>query len=190
MTTPQQPRPGCPMAPSPRHCDDNEEGSDACCCRRLARHRPSTSARADPERAPGCETSGAVVSAEPLRAEVKAVPPPEQFLACVTDPAAVTAAQVGEATTRVLEDPAYRQAARRVAAEIAAAPPPTSLVPGSRRSQARISAARPRAAWQPCRAAIPLLPRAPFPHFAPRILAQYCPRPAHLPTTSATAASQ
>jgi hypothetical protein len=57
------------------------------------------------------------------------VPAPRQFLAYVTDPAAVTAAQVGEATTRVSEGPAYRQAARRIAAEIAAAPPPASLVP-------------------------------------------------------------
>lgn len=50
-------------------------------------------------------------------------------MAFVADPAAVTAAQVSDATTRVLEDPAYREAARRVAAEIAATPPPASLVP-------------------------------------------------------------
>jgi UDP:flavonoid glycosyltransferase YjiC (YdhE family) len=47
----------------------------------------------------------------------------------VSDPSAVTAAQVSEATTQVLEDPAYREAARRIAAEIAATPPPASLVP-------------------------------------------------------------
>lgn len=56
-------------------------------------------------------------------------PPPEDFLAFVTDPAAVTAAQVSEATTRVLENPIYREAARRMAAAIAAAPPPASVVP-------------------------------------------------------------
>jgi UDP:flavonoid glycosyltransferase YjiC (YdhE family) len=70
----------------------------------------------------GRVSAGAAVS-------LASVPAPEQFLAYVTDPAAVTAAQVGEATTRVLEDPAYRQAARRIAAEMAAAPPPASLVP-------------------------------------------------------------
>jgi hypothetical protein len=68
-------------------------------------------------------------------------PAPEQFLAYVTDPAAVTAAQVGEATTRGLQHPAYRQAARRIAAEIAAAPPPASLVPWLASRQARISEA-------------------------------------------------
>ena len=47
----------------------------------------------------------------------------------MTDPAAVTAAQVSEATTRVLEDPTYRAAARRIAAEIAATPLPASVVP-------------------------------------------------------------
>jgi UDP:flavonoid glycosyltransferase YjiC (YdhE family) len=70
----------------------------------------------------GCVIAGTAVSLAP-------VPPPEDFMAYVTDPAAVTAAQVSEATTRVLEDPAYREAARRIAAEIAAAPPPASIVP-------------------------------------------------------------
>jgi UDP:flavonoid glycosyltransferase YjiC (YdhE family) len=70
----------------------------------------------------GCVIAGTAVSLAP-------VPPPEDFMAYVTDPAAVTAAQVSEATTRVLEDPTYREAARRIAAEIAAAPPPASVVP-------------------------------------------------------------
>jgi hypothetical protein len=47
----------------------------------------------------------------------------------VTDPTAVTATQVSEATTRVLETPPYGQAAQRIAAEIAAAPPPSSIRP-------------------------------------------------------------
>ena len=70
----------------------------------------------------GCVLAGAAVSLPP-------VPPPEDVMAFVTDPAAVTAAQVSDATTRVLEDPAYREAARRIAAEIVATPPPASLVP-------------------------------------------------------------
>jgi UDP:flavonoid glycosyltransferase YjiC (YdhE family) len=41
----------------------------------------------------------------------------------------VTTTQVSEATTRVLENPTYREAARRIAAEIAATPPPASVVP-------------------------------------------------------------
>jgi hypothetical protein len=40
-----------------------------------------------------------------------------------------TATQVSEATTRVLETPARRQAAQRIAAEIAAAPAPASIRP-------------------------------------------------------------
>jgi UDP:flavonoid glycosyltransferase YjiC (YdhE family) len=70
----------------------------------------------------GCVLAGTAVSLAP-------VPPPEDFLAFVTDPAAVTAAQVSEATTRVLEDRTYREAARRIAAEIAATPLPASVVP-------------------------------------------------------------
>jgi L-2-deoxyfucosyltransferase len=70
----------------------------------------------------GCLLAGTAVSLAP-------VPPLENPLAFVTDPAAVTAAQVSDAITQVLEDPAYREAARRVAAEIAATPPPASLVP-------------------------------------------------------------
>lgn len=57
------------------------------------------------------------------------VPPPQEVLAYTTDPTAVTATQVSEATTRVLETPTYRQAAQRIAAEIAAAPPPSSIGP-------------------------------------------------------------
>jgi UDP:flavonoid glycosyltransferase YjiC (YdhE family) len=70
----------------------------------------------------GCVLAGAAVSLAP-------VPSPEEFLAYTTDPTAVTATQVSEATTRVLETPAYRQAAQRIAAEIAAAPPPSSVRP-------------------------------------------------------------
>jgi len=70
----------------------------------------------------GCVLAGTAVSLAP-------VPPPEDFMAFVTDPAAVTAAQVSEATTRVLENPTYREAARRIAAEIAATPLPASVVP-------------------------------------------------------------
>jgi UDP:flavonoid glycosyltransferase YjiC (YdhE family) len=70
----------------------------------------------------GCVLAGAAVALPP-------VPPREDVMAFVTDPAAVTAAQVSEATSRVLEDPAYRVAAQRIAAEIAATPPPASLVP-------------------------------------------------------------
>jgi UDP:flavonoid glycosyltransferase YjiC (YdhE family) len=70
----------------------------------------------------GCVLAGTAVSLAP-------VPPPDDFLAFVTDPAAVTAAQVSEATSRVLEDPTYREAARRIAAEIAATPLPASVVP-------------------------------------------------------------
>jgi UDP:flavonoid glycosyltransferase YjiC (YdhE family) len=47
----------------------------------------------------------------------------------VTDPAAVTAAQVSEATARVLESSTYREVARRIAAEIAATPPAAAVVP-------------------------------------------------------------
>jgi UDP:flavonoid glycosyltransferase YjiC (YdhE family) len=70
----------------------------------------------------GCVLAGAAVSLAP-------VPPPQEFLAYATDPTAVTATQVSEATTLVLETPAYRQAAQRIAAEIAAAPPPSSIRP-------------------------------------------------------------
>jgi len=70
----------------------------------------------------GCVLAGAAVSLAP-------VPPPQEFLAYATDPTAVTATQVSEATTRVLETPTYRQAAQRIAAEIAAAPPPSSIRP-------------------------------------------------------------
>jgi UDP:flavonoid glycosyltransferase YjiC (YdhE family) len=70
----------------------------------------------------GCVLAGAAVSLAP-------VPPPPEVLAYTTDPTAVTAIQVSEATTRVLETPSYRQAAQRIAAEIAAAPPPSSIRP-------------------------------------------------------------
>jgi UDP:flavonoid glycosyltransferase YjiC (YdhE family) len=70
----------------------------------------------------GCVLAGAAVSLAP-------VPPPEDLMAFVTDPVAVTAAQVSEATARVLESSTYREAARRIAAEIAATPPPASVVP-------------------------------------------------------------
>ena len=70
----------------------------------------------------GCVLAGTAVSLAP-------VPPPEDFMAFVTDPAAVTADQVSEATTRVLENPTDREAARRIAAEIAATPLPASVVP-------------------------------------------------------------
>lgn len=70
----------------------------------------------------GCVLAGAAASLSP-------VPPPQDVLAYVTDPTAVTAPQVSEATTRVLETPGYGEAARRIAAEIAAAPPPSSVRP-------------------------------------------------------------
>ena len=70
----------------------------------------------------GCVLAGAAVPLAP-------VPPLEEVLGFVTDPAAVTAAQVSDATTQVLENPAYREAARPIATEIAATPPPASLVP-------------------------------------------------------------
>jgi UDP:flavonoid glycosyltransferase YjiC (YdhE family) len=70
----------------------------------------------------GCVLAGAAESLAP-------VPPPREFLAYVTDPTAVTATQVSEATTGVLETPTYRQAAQRIAAEIAAAPAPSSIRP-------------------------------------------------------------
>ena len=88
----------------------------------------------------GCVLAGTAVSLAP-------VPPPGDVLAFVTDPAAVTAAQVSDATTEVLEDLAYHEAARRIAAEIAATPPPASLVPwlGS------LAGARVRSSPHPCR---------------------------------------
>jgi UDP:flavonoid glycosyltransferase YjiC (YdhE family) len=70
----------------------------------------------------GCVLAGAAESLAP-------VPPPREFLAYVTDPTAVTATQVSEATTRVLETPTYHQTAQRIAAEIAAAPAPSSIRP-------------------------------------------------------------
>ena len=70
----------------------------------------------------GCVLAGAAASLAP-------VPSPDDFMTFVTDPAAVTAAQVGQATAGVLESPTYRAAARRIAAEIAATPPPASVVP-------------------------------------------------------------
>src|SRR5215467_26272 len=75
-----------------------------------------------PAWAMGSVTAGAAVSLAPAR-------PPEEILSYVTDPAAVTAAKVAEATGRVLHDPGYREAAQRVATEIAALPLPTSIVP-------------------------------------------------------------
>jgi UDP:flavonoid glycosyltransferase YjiC (YdhE family) len=45
------------------------------------------------------------------------------------DATAVTTTQASEATTRVLESSTYRGAAQRIAAEIAAAPPPSSMRP-------------------------------------------------------------
>jgi UDP:flavonoid glycosyltransferase YjiC (YdhE family) len=76
----------------------------------------------EPICAMGCVIAGTAVSLVP-------VPPPEDFMAFVTDPTAVTATQVSEATRRVLEIPTYREAAQRIAAEIAAAPPPASIRP-------------------------------------------------------------
>jgi UDP:flavonoid glycosyltransferase YjiC (YdhE family) len=70
----------------------------------------------------GCVLAGAAVSLAP-------VPQPEDFMAFVTNPAEVTAAQVSDATARVLDSSTYGEAARRIADEIAATPPPSSVVP-------------------------------------------------------------
>jgi len=70
----------------------------------------------------GCVLAGAAVSLAP-------VPQPEDFMAFVTNPAEVTAAQVSDATARVLDSSTYGQAARRIADEIAGTPPPASVVP-------------------------------------------------------------
>jgi hypothetical protein len=50
-------------------------------------------------------------------------------MAFVTNPAEVTAAQVSDATARVLDSSTYGEAARRIADEIAGTPPPASVVP-------------------------------------------------------------
>jgi UDP:flavonoid glycosyltransferase YjiC (YdhE family) len=70
----------------------------------------------------GCVLAGAAVSLAP-------VPQPEDFMAFVTNPAEVTAAQVSDATARVLDSSTYGEAARRIADEIAGTPPPASVVP-------------------------------------------------------------
>jgi UDP:flavonoid glycosyltransferase YjiC (YdhE family) len=65
----------------------------------------------------GCVHAGVAESLAPI-------PPLDAFLACVTDPAPVTRAQVTSAVRRVLDAETYREAARRIAAQIAAIPPP------------------------------------------------------------------
>lgn len=70
----------------------------------------------------GTVLAGAAVSLAP-------VPPPDGFLTYATDPASVTPRLVAEATARALTVPAFREAARRIAGDIAAAPDPASIVP-------------------------------------------------------------
>jgi hypothetical protein len=65
------------------------------------------------------------------------VPPPEDFLAFVTDPAAVTAAQVSEATNRVLEEPPIVRRPGASPRRLPKHPFPTQWSYGSHPSQER-----------------------------------------------------